>query len=136
MPKGENLLEPEQCMEVAEFIIAESAKISRCLDLRLLTNSLEDRLQVEDFEAGLSWQDLVASRIRERPSITMPVQSFQSQAQKKAQQLEVAREIVALSPEERLRVWGQKVPPPGNSRATMYRRLGELAEADALDFET
>ena len=105
-PKGSNLLEPAQCLEVAEFIISESAKISRRLDLRLLVNSLEDRLQTEDFEAGCTWEDLVASRIRERASITEPVQSFQTRAQRKAQQLQIAREIVELGPSERLRSLG------------------------------
>jgi len=135
-PKGENLLEPEQCMEIVDLIVGESAKINRHLDLRLLMNSLEDRLQAEDHEAGCSWQDLVASRIRERPSITDQLQPFDMRAQKKRQELEVARAIVELAPEDRLRVWQEKVPPPGNSRPTMYRRLRELAQADALEFET
>jgi hypothetical protein len=134
-PKDENLLDPEQCWEVAEFAIAESAKISRRLDLRLLINSFEDRLQSEDLQAGLSWRDLVASRIRERPSITEPVQSLQTRSEKKSQQLEIAWEVVGLGPDERLRVWQAKVPAPGNSRATLYRRLNELTQADAVDFD-
>lgn len=133
---GDSLLEADQCVEVVEFIVAESAKINRHLDLRLFVNSLEDRLQAEDFEAGCSWQDLVASRIRERSSITQPIQSYAMRATRKSKELEVAREIAGLSPEERLQAWKEKVPPPGNSRATMYRRLNELAKADAAGLET
>jgi len=96
--------------------------------MRLLRNCFGDRLLVENGEAGCSWQDLVASRIAERPSVVDPIAPFATRAKKKLLQLEVAREVVGLGPEERLQVWQEKVPPPGNSRATLYRRLGELAQ--------
>ncbi|MEI8376322.1 MAG: hypothetical protein WCJ35_26180 [Planctomycetota bacterium] len=131
-PTNDNLLELSQCLEVVEFIIDESAKINRNLDLRLMVNSLEDRLQAEDFEAGCSWRDLVASRIRERPSFADQPQSLDMRAKKKQEELVIAREIVGLAPDDRLKAWNEKVPPPGNSRATLYRRLRELAETDAL----
>ena len=50
-----------------------------------------------------------------------------------AEQLAIAREITDLEPDERLRVWQERTK--GLSRATMYRRLGELAAQDALEFE-
>lgn len=65
---------------------------------------------------------------------TEPIQTFQSRAKKRMNQLEIAREIVALEPEDRLRVWQEKTG--GASRATMYRRLRELAQADAAEFES
>jgi hypothetical protein len=135
-PPNEDLLDASQCWEVVEFIVDESRKINRHLDLRLLSNSFEDRLQAEDHEAGCSWQDLVASRLRERPSIAAQLQSPDMRTHKRDLELRIAREIVGLAPEERLRVWQEKVPPPGNSRATMYRRLHELAQVDAAHFET
>ena len=134
-PAKGSLLDPAECVEVVEFIIEQSAQINRNLDLRLLVNALEDRLQAEDLEAGCSWQDLVASRIRECPSIADQPQSFDLRAKRKQEELAVAREIVGLSPNERLKAWQEKVPPPGNSRATLYRRLRELAQADAVHFE-
>jgi hypothetical protein len=135
-PPGTPLLEPAECMEVVEYLLAEAARINRPLDFRLLFNSLADRLLAESGEAGCQWKDLVTSRIVDRPSVIHPVEPFETRARKKAQQLEIARGIVALPPEQRLHVWQKRVPPPGNSRATLYRRLDELARADALEFET
>ncbi len=34
-PPGKNLLEPQQCLEVVQFIVDEAARINRSLDLRL-----------------------------------------------------------------------------------------------------
>jgi len=133
-PPGHNRLESRQCIEVVQFIIVEAARVNRSLDLRLLVNSFEDRLQAEDYEAGLSWRDLVASRLCERPSIIEEVAPYETRSQKKSRQLAIAREIVGLEPEERLRVWQDRTN--GASRATLYRRLDELARADALVFET
>lgn len=132
-PKGNNLLDPEACLEVAEFVIDESSKINRHLDMRLLVNAFEDRLQVEDFEAGCQWKDLVASRICERPSLTGPIESVGTRAKKKAKQLEVAREIVGMETQARLRAWKEKTG--GTSQATLYRRMAELAELDAQEVE-
>lgn len=131
----EHLVEPAQCLEIVEFVVSESTKVNRDLDLRLLVNSFEDYLQVEELDAGCCWQDLVASRIRERVSIVGPVLSYETRARRKVRELEVAREIVGLSPEARLHAWQERVSPPGNSRATMYRRLNDLAKQDAADLE-
>ena len=132
-PKGNNLLEPEACMEVAKFIIDESSRINRHLDIRLLVNAFEDRLQVEDFEAGCQWKDLVATRLCERPSLIGPIESVGTRAKKKAKQLEIAREIVGMEPQTRLRAWEEKTG--GASQATLYRRMAELAELDAQEVE-
>lgn len=75
----------------------------------------------------------VASRVHERASIIAPIQSCSVLAKRKAAELEIAREIVALETDERFRVWQDRTR--GSSRATMYRRLSELAQADALVFE-
>lgn len=128
-PKDNNLLEPVECLEVAEFIITESARINRHLDMRLLVNAFEDRRQVEDLEAGCQWQDLVASRICERPSLTGPIEPVGTRVKKKAKQLAIAREIVGLKPQSRLRAWKEKTG--GASQATLYRRLAEL-DAQAI----
>jgi len=47
---------------------------------------------------------------------------------------QIAREIVVLDAEERFRVWQERTS--GARRATMYRRLEELARVDALVFES
>ena len=132
-PPGKNLLEPQQCLEIVQFIVDEAARINRSLDLRLLVNSFEDRLQADDYEAGLSWRDLVASRVCERASIIDQIETYETRDQKKSRQLAIAREIVGINAEERFRVWQERTG--GASRASMYRRLEELARTDAMPFE-
>ena len=132
-PEGNVELEADQCQEVVEFVVAEAARTNRRLDMRLMVNSFEDRIQHEDLDAGCDWRDLVSTRIRERPTVAGDIEPLGVRAQKKAEQLAIAREVTDLEPDERLRVWQERTR--GLSRATMYRRLGELAAQDAMDFE-
>jgi hypothetical protein len=126
---GDALLGPDECLEVAEFIIAESLQLSRPLDVRMLVNGFADRLQAEDGEAGCSWKDLVASTLRGQPAVVDEVETSGVRAQTKARELEIAREIGDLDPHERLGAWIEKT---GKSRAALYRTLGKLGRIDAL----
>lgn len=132
-PKGHVELEAEQCREVVEFLIAEAARTNRRLDVRLMVNCFEDRIQHEDLEAGCDWRDLVATRIRERPTVASEIQPFGVRERKKAEQLAIAREITGMNPSERLRVWQERTR--GLSQATLYRRLGQLGTQDAMQIE-
>jgi hypothetical protein len=132
-PKGNIELGPDQCLEVVEFIIAEAARTNGRLNVRLMVNGYQDRIQYEDLDTGCDWRDLVASRIRERPTVTRDIEPIGIRSQKKARQLAIAREVANLVPEERLRVWQQETGDL--SQATLYRRLNELARQDALTFE-
>ena len=78
------------------------------------------------------WQDLVRDRIRESATAAGNIEPVGIRTQKKAIELQVAREIVALEPEKRLEIWGQRT---GRSQATLYRRLAELGRNDAVDFD-
>lgn len=129
---GDKGLSPGECMEVADFIIRESARVNRPLDMRLLIAAFADRLQAEDYEAGCGWRDLVASTLRGRPSIVEVVEPVGIRKQKKARELDVAREIVSLPRQERLREWKEKT---GASEASLYRRLAQLGTIDATRFD-
>lgn len=126
------LLGPEECAEVAEFIIRQSARLGRRLNLRLLQHGYADRIQADDHAAGLDWQDLVASRIAGEPSIVGSIQPVGIRAQRKTKELAVAREIVAMEPAIRLQRWMDET---GKSQAALYRRLAELSKLDAQQFE-
>ncbi len=126
---GDAVLGPEECLEVAEFIIAESVQLSRPLDVRMLVNGFADRLQAEDGEAGCSWRDLVRSTLLGKPDIADDVESAGVRAQTNARELAIAREIGDLDPHERLAVWTEKT---GKSRAALYRTLAKLGRIDAL----
>ncbi len=52
--------------------------------------------------------------------------------QRKAHELEIARQIVHLPRPERVRVWQEQA---GTSESSLYRRLAELGRIDALDLD-
>lgn len=129
---GDAVLDAMECLEVADYIIAESANLNRTLDMRLLVNAYRDRLQEEDCDSGCTWQDLVFSTMCGQPSVASDVESVGLREQRKARELEIARQILSLDPVERLAAWQRKA---GKSQATLYRRLAELGRIDAQEFD-
>lgn len=117
---------PPECLEICEFIIEQSLSLHRALDMRLLVNSFEDYLQWQESDAGCHWRDLVAARLRERPTWFQEAVAVGGRAVRKEQELEIAREIKDLPREERMRVWSERTG--GKSEPTLYRRLEELQE--------
>jgi hypothetical protein len=118
-------LGPAKCCEIAEYIIEQSISLHRSLDMRLLTNSFQDYLLWEEGESACHWRDLVASRLRERPTAFREEVAVGSREGRKQQELQIVREIMALTEDrqERLRLWQERT---GKSQAALYRRLGEL----------
>jgi AraC-like DNA-binding protein len=121
-------LDSAECVEVMHFVVEECRRLHRLLDLRLLFNSFEDRLQYEQFESGCHWRDLVASRICGYPSITAPIEGKQARRGARKKELDLARELMTLPREERLKTWAEET---GKSEPTLYRRLAELGEMDS-----
>lgn len=108
-------LSPEACQEVAEEILARTGKLNRNLDLRLLVNTLRDRVQFEDGLAEVHWSDHLESRMQGRAVTPKKPLS------KVEEEVAIARRIAHLPRDERLRVWQAET---GKSQATLYRRLG------------
>lgn len=129
---GDAVLDARECLEVADYIIAESANLTRALDMRLLVNAFRDRLQEEDCDSGCSWRDLVSSTLCGQPSVASEVEPVGLREWRKARELEIARQILSLEPDQRLAAWQQK---SGKSQATLYRRLAELGRLDAQEFD-
>lgn len=118
-------LEPAACWEVCEYLIQESLSLSRPLNMRLLINSFNDRVQWEEADANCHWKDLVAARLRERPT-TLPNSVVPgSRVARKQQQYEIVAEILAASqsPPEQVRLWSERT---GHSQSTWYRRRDEF----------
>jgi hypothetical protein len=131
--EGDQILGPEECSQVAEFVIAESTRLGQRLNMRLLTHGFADRLQADDHDAGLCWQDLVASRISQQPNIVGQIEPVGIRAQQKAEELSLVRTILALEPQVRLRAWQNGT---GKSQSALYRRMAEVGAQDAVNFET
>jgi len=124
-------LSKDERLNVADYIISESRRLNRPLNLRHLQNGLADYLQWSDLDAGCDWRDLISSRLRERPAITTETVSVGIRAQKKQEELDLVRAILCLPPEQRLEQWRQQT---GKSKSAMYRRLAELGEVDDSHF--
>jgi hypothetical protein len=121
---GPHTLSPDKCLEVAEAIIVRSARLTRNLDLRLLVNTFNDRLQFENGAAVTHWEDLLDSRMKERV-VAPPVGV---RAEQKAREHELLRRIAGLPPQDRLAAWMSET---GKSQAALYRRLAELGGDDS-----
>jgi hypothetical protein len=130
-PEGHRLTAGE-CVAVTEHIIAQCQGLDRALDLRLVINSYDDFLQWSDGESGVHWQDLVSSRVRQRPAgIRSPVEiaetghTREAAAARQHADLDIAREIAAATSDPKIReqMWKERT---AKSRATLYRRLAEL----------
>ena len=117
----------EKCVEICEYIIDQSMALHRSLDMRVLVTSFRDYLLWEDAESGCHWLDLVASRLRERPTAFREEVLVGGRAARKEQELEFVREIRERTDDrqERLRLWAERT---GKSEAALYRRLKELGD--------
>lgn len=117
-------LEPEDCQEVCEHLIEQSLAMRRSLDMRLLVNSFEDRLQWEEGDSACHWKDLVSSRVRERPTHFKEHVDTASRTDRKLSEVEVIQDIFLTTSDriERVRLWKERT---GKSQATFYRRVAE-----------
>jgi hypothetical protein len=120
---GPYTLSAEDCQEVAEEIIARSSRLQRNLDLRLLVNAFQDRLQFINGDSESDWRHLLDSRIKGR--VTAPAGGYQSRSDRKDSELAIVREIAHLGRQERLAAW-QKATH--KSEKALYRRLKELGQ--------
>ena len=65
--KGWRKLSPAECLEVTDFLIAESQQIGCHLDLRLLVDkAFPDYLQWREGHAQTHWKDLIRATLEER----------------------------------------------------------------------
>ena len=118
---GQDFLSPEECVEVAEDIIARSNRLQRNLDLRLLVNTFNDRLQWANGDSETHWRDMLRSRMQER--VVAPAGNYVPRSVQKANELEIARRVANLPRQERFATWKKET---GKSESAMYRRLKEL----------
>ena len=124
---GLDEMDPAECSDVCEFIIAQCLGLRRLLDMRLLINSFKDYLQWRDCESGCDWRDMVSARVKDRPTVIGDVRSVEERTAERERELEVARQIVGRTDDrrERFRIWREQI---GKSEQTLYRRLAELRE--------
>jgi hypothetical protein len=115
---GTETLTPDQCGEVAEFVIREAQEAGRRLDVRMLKNSFQDRLQFESGDRVVHWHDLVRSRLQGRAAVARR----EGRDERIRREREIARSIEHLPRAERAAQWTTLT---GLSEKALYRRLAE-----------
>jgi hypothetical protein len=129
--RGKWQLEPGPCEEVARFVIEESLRAGRRLDLRALVDkALPKRLQYEHGETETHWRDLVRTVLEERLPKTPAAAGGRAGRGLRAQTVEkeraIAREILTeIRPRaEQLAEWRRRT---GKSERAYYRRIEDAA---------
>jgi hypothetical protein len=127
---GPYQLTPDECLEVAEEIIARSRRLQRNLDLRLLVNGLQDRLQYMNGASEADWRHLLDSRMKER--VIPAAGEYMSRAVRNDHELAIVRRIAHLPRQERLVAWKRET---GKSEAALYRRLTNVSQNSHFSHE-
>jgi hypothetical protein len=127
-------MSPEECQEVVEYLISQTAQLQGRLDLRLLEIAYSDYLLYQDGHSGCHWHDLVATQLRQRPTYFRHEVAIGNAAIKQATacKRDLARRVrdATSDPRERERLWSEW---SGMSRATLYRHLRALRQLDETD---
>lgn len=113
---GDDELSPNECWEVACFIIGKLMLLNRQLDLRLLRHGFHDYMMSQHHHTTLSWKELLSARMEERPS------AYKTRAVRTAEESGVAVEInnMAITGAEKIKLWEERT---GRSKAAFYRML-------------
>ena len=125
-------LSPDECSEVCEFLVAQSRSLHRTVDMRLLVNGFMDYLAWRECDAGCHWNDLVATRLKERPTTFGVRPNLGTRAERLQREREIAREIAGATGDrqERFRLWKEKT---GKAESTLYRHLKEIGGGSFSD---
>lgn len=91
-------LSSDECLEVAEFLIAETRAMDQRLDLRHLTKAWQDYRQTTHGNALTIWQDLVRSSLQKQ--VTEPV-SITTKKEEIEVQRQLVRELMEKFPDDR-----------------------------------
>ena len=128
---GWRTLSPAECLEVAEFLIAESLRLDGHLDLRLLVDkAFPDYLQYQNGDAETHWKDLIRTTLEEQlVDLRHTPPAKLSRKDTKEQEQELVRKIWAehKTKDERVAAWQAAT---GKSERAFYRRADEVGLTD------
>ena len=117
---------PDECGEIAGFLIGEMLRLGCRFDLRLFVNkALPDYQQWKDDETESHWRDLVTASIEQHLVAVRHAEDRPSRDDRKQEEHAILREILREHPtrEERVRAWSSRT---GKSERAFYRRLAEM----------
>lgn len=134
-PQNKPTLTPDECLEVTEYLIAESKRLTSRLDIRnLVDKGFPDFFQHRCGHTETHWKDLVTTTLEEgvrnlrHSSSPIP----KSRTNQKEEEYRVIRQILEefQSPQERLTAWNARTK--GKSSRAFYRRCKELGTEHSL----
>lgn len=117
--KGQNDLSPEECLDVAEFVIAETRDNDCRLDLRHFGKAIQDYRQDRDGLTGCSWQELV------RTSLSKTVM-VEGETLSKRERIELDRDRVRRAMEMFPGDTTKQIEHTGLLKSTFYKRRAEV----------
>lgn len=117
--KGYEDLTVEECMEVSEFIIAETREFSLRLDLRHLTKAFQDFRQHKHGRSRTTWRDLVRTSLRKLA--IEPVALFS-----KKEEIELQRQRVREAMRKHPNDIHAQIAASGLKQSTFYSRRKEV----------
>ena len=120
-------LSPKECLEVAEFLIAESQRLGCRLDIRLLVDkAFPDFAQYRNHNTETHWKDLVLATLEEQV-LALKYTRGPSATRKtvKADEHQIVRDILAAysTKADRITAWQEQTQ---KSERAFYRRLKEI----------
>jgi hypothetical protein len=122
-PVQQPTISPNQCGQIARFVILEMLRVGIQFDLRLLVDkAFPFYQQYVDGESESSWQDLVGASIAQRLVAVKTHDAPATRADRKRNDLEIGKEIYMkhATREERVRAWKERT---GKSESQMYRTM-------------
>lgn len=126
--RGFEDMAPEECLEVVEFVIAETRACDYRLDLRAMSKAWQDYRLDRHGKANRSWQDLVRSSLKRLVGDDRP--RPQGRAARSAWEQQIAQELFDRFPDDKAQrdlEWRRRV---GTSPDSLYRRKRQHEGAD------
>ena len=122
--QGRRKIAPDDCLEVCEFLIAESKRLGARFDMRLLVDkAFPDFVLHRNGYAQVHWKDLVITTLEAQ--VVELKNTPPSRKATKDEEHRLIQEIVAKfsDPKERIAAWEERT---GKSYRAFRRRCGEL----------
>lgn len=122
---GKLLIEPGECQEVTEYLLAECRRAGCPLDLRLQQRCFQTYLQWEQDHSVCHWTDLVTASVREATHHFRHTADTTPREERQLRRRDVLRDILRRTADvgEQVRLYAQEA---GGSRADFFRRKREL----------
>ena len=117
-------LSPAECLEVVEFVIAETRDFDQRLDLRHLTKAWQDYRQAKHGKAQTPWRDLVRTSLLKLAA--EPILPFS-----KREDIDLQRQRVKELMEEYPNDTQRQLSESGLGKSTFYKRRKEASASEA-----